>query len=147
MRCRTACSKAWGAGQCSPTPTFARRSRTSAPDDLSHARTLFARAVETPGGLKIQTIHSFCSALLRQFPLEAGVSPAFRELDEEGQKTTINRVVDSLAETEPAVVHELARIYGGESLVTLSHKIAQKRAGPFRADEKLRRGRETSAQR
>ena len=39
---------------------------------LSHARTLFARAIETPGGLKIQTIHSFCSAVLRRFPLEAG---------------------------------------------------------------------------
>ncbi|MGR3407265.1 UvrD-helicase domain-containing protein, partial [Roseovarius indicus] len=37
-------------------------------DTLNHARRLFARAIETPGGLKIQTIHSFCSALLRRFP-------------------------------------------------------------------------------
>ena len=44
-------------------------------DKLRHARTLFARAIEAPGGLKIQTIHSFCAALLRRFPLEAGVSP------------------------------------------------------------------------
>ncbi|MEE3072302.1 MAG: UvrD-helicase domain-containing protein, partial [Pseudomonadota bacterium] len=28
------------------------------PERLAHARTLFARAIETPGGLKIQTIHS-----------------------------------------------------------------------------------------
>ena len=40
---------------------------------------LFARAIETPGGLRIQTIHSFCSALLRRFPLEAGVTPQFTE--------------------------------------------------------------------
>jgi ATP-dependent helicase/nuclease subunit A len=46
------------------------------PDLLSRARTLFARAIETPGGLKIQTIHSFCASVLRRFPLEAGVSPA-----------------------------------------------------------------------
>ena len=39
------------------------------------ARALFARALETPGGLKIQTIHAFCEKLLRRFPLEAGVSP------------------------------------------------------------------------
>ncbi|MEN8836682.1 MAG: UvrD-helicase domain-containing protein, partial [Celeribacter marinus] len=38
---------------------------------IRHARTLFARAIETPGGLKIQTIHSFCGGLLRRFPLEA----------------------------------------------------------------------------
>ncbi len=48
---------------------------TSGADHLAQARTLFARALETPGGLKIQTIHSFCAALLRRFPLEARVSP------------------------------------------------------------------------
>ncbi len=42
------------------------------------ARRLFALALETPGGLKIQTIHAFCETLLRRFPLEAGVSPAFQ---------------------------------------------------------------------
>jgi len=41
--------------------------------DIKRARTLFARAVEAPGGLKIQTIHSFCASILRRFPLEAGV--------------------------------------------------------------------------
>ncbi|HEX8569425.1 MAG TPA: double-strand break repair helicase AddA [Caulobacteraceae bacterium] len=45
---------------------------------LARARRLFARALETPGGLKIQTIHAFCEKLLRRFPLEAGVSPGFR---------------------------------------------------------------------
>ena len=47
------------------------------PDRLARARTLFARALETPGGLRIQTIHAFCEALLRRFPLEAGVAPQF----------------------------------------------------------------------
>ncbi|MEL7000590.1 MAG: UvrD-helicase domain-containing protein, partial [Pseudomonadota bacterium] len=42
------------------------------PDRLANARRLFARALETPGGLKIQTIHAFCHSLLRRFPLEAG---------------------------------------------------------------------------
>lgn len=50
--------------------------------DLSGARSLFAKALETPGGLKIQTIHAFCEKLLRRFPLEAGVSPGFRVLDD-----------------------------------------------------------------
>jgi ATP-dependent helicase/nuclease subunit A len=49
---------------------------------LSAARALFARALETPGGLKIQTIHAFCEKLLRRFPLEAGVSPGFRVMDD-----------------------------------------------------------------
>ena len=52
------------------------------PSELSTARSLFARALETPGGLKIQTIHAFCEKLLRRFPLEAGVSPGFRVMDD-----------------------------------------------------------------
>jgi ATP-dependent helicase/nuclease subunit A len=50
--------------------------------ELSKARSLFAQALETPGGLKIQTIHAFCEKLLRRFPLEAGVSPGFRVMDD-----------------------------------------------------------------
>ena len=40
---------------------------------LSKARALFARALETPGGLKIQTIHAFCEKLLRRFPADRAV--------------------------------------------------------------------------
>lgn len=50
---------------------------------LSKARALFAQALETPGGLKIQTIHAFCEKLLRRFPLEAGVSPGFTVMDDQ----------------------------------------------------------------
>ncbi len=51
-------------------------------DELSRARGLFANALETPGGLKIQTIHAFCEKLLKRFPLEAGISPAFKVMDD-----------------------------------------------------------------
>lgn len=51
-------------------------------DVLSPARRLFAQALDTPGGLKIQTIHAFCERLLRRFPLEARVPPHFGVLDE-----------------------------------------------------------------
>ncbi|HEY8261926.1 MAG TPA: double-strand break repair helicase AddA [Methylosinus sp.] len=50
--------------------------------DLALARKLFARTVETPGGLKIQTIHAFCERLLHLFPFEANVAASFRVLDE-----------------------------------------------------------------
>ena len=51
--------------------------------DLPRARRLFARALETPGGLQIQTIHAFCEKLLRRFPLEAGISPGFKVLEDQ----------------------------------------------------------------
>lgn len=50
--------------------------------DLPRARALFAQALETPGGLKIQTIHAFCERLLARFPLEANVPPGFDIADE-----------------------------------------------------------------
>jgi ATP-dependent helicase/nuclease subunit A len=46
---------------------------------MREARRLFARALETPGGLKIQTIHAFCEAVLHQFPLEANIAGPFRD--------------------------------------------------------------------
>ncbi|WP_419907128.1 double-strand break repair helicase AddA [Hoeflea sp.] len=49
---------------------------------LAFARLLFASALETPGGLKIQTIHAFCEAVLHQFPLEANVAGHFEVMDE-----------------------------------------------------------------
>jgi ATP-dependent helicase/nuclease subunit A len=49
---------------------------------LERARQLFTRALETPGGLKIQTIHAFCERVLQLFPVEAGVVPHFTMLDD-----------------------------------------------------------------
>src|SRR5260221_549336 len=51
-------------------------------DAMRRARQLFARVLECPGGMKIQTIHAFCQSLLRRFPLEAGIPPHFEPLDE-----------------------------------------------------------------
>jgi len=68
------------------------------PVNLREARRLFAQALETPGGLKIQTIHAFCASLLRRFPLEAGVSPQFREMDERAQALLCAEVSEELAE-------------------------------------------------
>ncbi len=46
------------------------------------ARSLFAIVLDLPGGMRIDTIHAFCQSLLRRFPLEAGISPHFRLIEE-----------------------------------------------------------------
>jgi ATP-dependent helicase/nuclease subunit A len=66
-------------------------------EELSTARALFARALETPGGLKIQTIHAFCEKLLRRFPLEAGVSPGFKVLEDAAAREISARARDDVA--------------------------------------------------
>lgn len=58
----------------------------------AQARRLFAQALETPGGLKIQTIHAFCGALLHAFPFEAGVPAGFGELEEAARLELLARV-------------------------------------------------------
>lgn len=50
-------------------------------DHITTARSLFAKVLDTPGGIKMQTIHSFCQSLLAQFPLESGVSVGFKVLE------------------------------------------------------------------
>ena len=52
------------------------------PEMLVRARSLFAYALETPGGLRIQTIHAFCEAVLHRFPKEAGVPFDFTVIED-----------------------------------------------------------------
>ena len=57
----------------------------------ARARALFAAALETPGGLKVQTIHAFCTRLLQQFPFEANVAARFTVLDDRSQAEMFQR--------------------------------------------------------
>lgn len=56
------------------------------------ARRLFAAALDTPGGLKVQTIHGFCTRLLQQFPFEANVPARFRVLEEVEQQQLLEQL-------------------------------------------------------
>ncbi|MEJ1995431.1 MAG: double-strand break repair helicase AddA [Limibacillus sp.] len=67
----------------------------------SAARSLFAKMLDAPGGLKIQTIHSFCQSVLARFPLEAGVTPNFETLDE-------NSALEKLREAREDVLANVA---------------------------------------
>lgn len=97
------------------------------PERLARARTLFANALETPGGLKIQTLHSFASALLRQFPLEAGVSPQYVAIDERASKRLGEQVLDIVARHDRPAFDSMARYAHPNSLPVLVEEISSKR--------------------
>lgn len=61
------------------------------------ARRLFARVLDTPGGMHIQTIHSFCQSLLGRFPLEAEIAPHFSVMDDRDAR-------DALADAQETVL-------------------------------------------
>jgi ATP-dependent helicase/nuclease subunit A len=71
-----------------------REQSSMAPDARRRApaRRLFARALETPGGLKVQTIHAFCTQLLHQFPFEANVTARFSVMDETEQTQLLEQL-------------------------------------------------------
>ncbi len=82
---------------------------------LAEARRLFAKALETPGGLKIQTIHAFCEALLHQFPLEANVAGHFSVLDDRAAATLLSDARRSLLtattpEEDPALAEAFSYV-------------------------------------
>lgn len=88
-----------------------------APPELAMARRLFTRTIETPGGLKIQTIHAFCERLLHLFPLEANVPARFEVADE-------RRTAELLAAARRAAV---AAARGGSSLTLLTDIVGEQR--------------------
>lgn len=100
------------------------------PEALARARRLFARALETPGGLRIQTIHSFCATILRRFPLEAQVSPNFAELDDRAARLLRNEIVEQMAQDiAPQIMADIARAFGGEDFAALMDQVAINRSG------------------
>jgi ATP-dependent helicase/nuclease subunit A len=93
-------------------------------DDHTHdeARRLFARVLDTPGGIKIATIHAFCQSLLRRFPLEAGVPPEFAVIEERSAK-------DALEEAGAQVIAAARRGIGGlaDALSVVARHVAEER--------------------
>src|SRR5438270_7394636 len=73
------------------------------------ARQLFARVLDCPGGLKIQTIHSFAQGLLAAFPAEAGIVPGFKPIEGRAEQELVRRTLAELmADAEAG---------GGEALI------------------------------
>jgi ATP-dependent helicase/nuclease subunit A len=96
--------------------------RTPDPAERIAARRLFARVLDAPGGINILTIHAFCQALLKRFPLEAGVAPGFEVLDEAEAQTLLRHAQDEQMEAlarrdaPPALVDALAAVAGRISI-------------------------------
>jgi ATP-dependent helicase/nuclease subunit A len=97
---------------------------------LSQARSLFAQALETPGGLKIQTIHAFCEKLLKRFPLEAGIPPRFRVMDDSAAAAVAAAARGAVARYAMQPDGEIAEAYARMS-VALDFEAFQKMFAEF----------------
>jgi len=73
------------------------------PKTQEKARQLFAQVLDCPGGLKIQTIHSFAQGLLAAFPAEAGIAPGFQPIEGRAEQELVRRTLaDLMADAEAA---------------------------------------------
>lgn len=69
---------------------------------LLKARKLFAEALDALDQMRIETIHAFCTEILKRFPLEAGISPYFEVAEEQATK----EMLDSVSQRLLAVIEE-----------------------------------------
>ncbi|WP_420394361.1 double-strand break repair helicase AddA [Acuticoccus sp.] len=132
-----------------PDDALAARVATLAPAGgqaaRTRARTLFAEALETPGGLKVQTIHAFCAALLRRFPLEANVSGSFQVLDDATREELTERAISAVlgraaAEPTGAIAERIACLVPHVSDAGVSKSLKAVLAEHRRLGAWLRRG-------
>ena len=94
------------------------------------ARELFASALETPGGLKVQTIHALCTRLLQQFPFEANVPARFTVLDDRDQTEMMERaslavMLDASRAPDSAVGHALLAAMANAADVTFKDVVRE----------------------
>lgn len=71
-------------------------------ETLDLARQLFFHVIDTPGGIRIQTIHSFCQSLLQRFPLEAAIDPSFTLLEGDEVNTLLEKAYYQVLKTQDA---------------------------------------------
>jgi ATP-dependent helicase/nuclease subunit A len=112
--------------------TAVMRIETRRPDAtrLRRARCLFAEALETPGGLKVQTIHAFCTGLLHQFPFEADVAARFEVLEEHAESELIDSLrlavlLEAAAQPESALGRALAIAVAAAADVTFADVVCK----------------------
>jgi ATP-dependent helicase/nuclease subunit A len=96
----------------------------------SRARKLFASALETPGGLKVQTIHALCTRLLQQFPFEANVPARFAVLDERDQndmmeRANLNVFLEAARQPESAIGRALLTAMASAADVTFKDVVRE----------------------
>ena len=104
-------------------------------NQVIEARKLFAKVIDTPGGLKIMTIHSFCQSILSRFPLESGVSPNFKALEEEKAqkflKQSQNKILKTSQEEKGSplakAVYHLATFQNEEQFMSLLQNLSSER--------------------
>ncbi|WP_261404461.1 UvrD-helicase domain-containing protein [Chenggangzhangella methanolivorans] len=116
------------------------------PGRLASARKLFARALETPGGLKIYTIHAFCGRLLHQFPFEANVPAGFSELDERDQAELMAEaraatLAKAARDPDRPIGRALASLVARHAEGTIDEALAEAGGAPRRDRAAVRRGR------
>jgi len=70
--------------------------RNSTLPELAKAKQLYELYLRSDENINIQTIHSFCQALLKKFPLEAGVSPSFKIIDESKAYSILQQIKKNL---------------------------------------------------
>ena len=105
------------------------------------ARQLFTLALETPGGLKIQTIHAFCERLLQLFPVEAGIVPGFEVMDERGAAELLEEarrhVIATADATDNSAVLNIAARVHASTFDKLMRSVLAKRSdlAPILADK------------
>ncbi|WP_144094413.1 double-strand break repair helicase AddA [Croceicoccus sediminis] len=67
------------------------------PEDIARARTRFAAVLDCPGGgLRIETIHAFSQWLLSAFPLEAGLVPGTRPMEDRDRELLLRETLSDL---------------------------------------------------
>jgi ATP-dependent helicase/nuclease subunit A len=105
--------------------------------DLARARRLFAEVLETPGGLKVQTIHSFSESLLARFPLEASLPPHFQVMDERTAAELLGRALDQVlaadADAARPLAPEITALVDDEAYAGLMRSLANDRGRLYRA--------------
>lgn len=95
-------------------------------DFIRAARRLLARILDAPSRLRILTIHSFCQSVLGRFPVETGLSPDFKVIEEgEASEYLKNALHEILALSNDKSESDLSRAFSRLSIIRNMDQLQQ----------------------
>lgn len=65
-------------------------------DEIINAKTAYYKLLNSDDDINVYTIHSYCQKILKSFPIEIGINPAFEVLDEFAAQELLSQIKNKL---------------------------------------------------
>ncbi len=108
-------------------------------DQKKNIRQIYHQILENPEEIKILTLHSFCQNILQKFPIDAGINPFFKVLEEEEAQKIIKEGIAAILKKDDLILHQALSYLSTEISESFLEKLIQNALSKWHILERIHR--------